>query len=182
MDASTALCADHFRRVLSHFASGVVIVTGVADGDPVGLTCQSFTALSLNPPMVLFCPSKTSTSWPLLATVSYLCVNVLSAGQHGLSDAFARSGSDKFAGVAWSPTPQGAPALGGAAAHIEARIAACHDGGDHHIVTCVVEALSAESDPEPLLYYRSGYRALDSSDHSGCSGSSDHSRRQRQVA
>ena len=182
MDAPTAVCADHFRRVLSHFASGVVIVTGVVDGDPTGLTCQSFTSLSLNPPMVLFCPSKTSTSWPLLATVSYLCVNVLSAGQHGLSDAFARSGSDKFAGVAWSPTPQGAPALGGAAAHIEARIAACHDGGDHHIVTCVVEALSAESDPDPLLYYRSGYRALDSSDHSGCSGSSDHSRRQRQVA
>jgi 3-hydroxy-9,10-secoandrosta-1,3,5(10)-triene-9,17-dione monooxygenase reductase component len=167
MDAHTTVDPGHFRRVLSHFASGVVIVTGIVDGDPVGLTCQSFTSLSLSPPMVLFCPSKTSMSWPLLATVPYLCVNVLSAEQHELSDAFARSGSDKFAGVAWSPTPHGAPALGGAAAHIEARIAARHDGGDHHIVTCVVEALSAESDPDPLLYYRSSYRALDHSNHSG---------------
>ena len=173
MDAHTTVDPGHFRRVLSHFASGVVIVTGIADGDPVGLTCQSFTSLSLNPPMVLFCPSKTSTSWPLLATVPYLCVNVLSAEQHELSDAFARSGSDKFAGVGWSPTPHGAPALDGAAAHIEARIAARHDGGDHHIVSCVVEALSAESDPDPLLYYRSSYRALAHSNHSG---------RQRQFA
>lgn len=161
MSAHTVVDPGHFRRVLSHFASGVVVVTGVVDDGPVGLTCQSFTALSLNPPMVLFCPSKSSTSWPLLATARYLCVNVLSAEQHGLSDGFARSGTDKFAGVAWSPTPRGAPALDGAAAHIEARVAACHDGGDHHIVTCLVEALSAESDPDPLLYYRSGYRALD---------------------
>ena len=173
MDTHTTVDPGHFRRVLSHFASGVVIVTGIVDGNPVGLTCQSFTSLSLSPPMVLFCPSKTSTTWPLLANVPYLCVNVLSAEQHELSDAFARSGTDKFAGVAWSLTPHGAPALDGAAAHIEARIAAHHDGGDHHIVTCVVEALSAEPDPDPLLYYRSSYRALAHSNRSG---------RQRQFA
>jgi 3-hydroxy-9,10-secoandrosta-1,3,5(10)-triene-9,17-dione monooxygenase reductase component len=167
MDAPVPACAGHFRRVLSHFASGVVIVTGVLNGEPVGLTCQSFTSLSLDPPMVLFCPSKTSTSWPLLATVPYLCINVLSARQRALSDGFARSGTDKFAGVAWSPTLHGAPALDGAVAHIEGRVAARHDGGDHHIVTCVVEALSAEQDPDPLLYYRSGYHALDNSDRSG---------------
>src|SRR5260370_14789301 len=128
--------------------------------------CRHCACLCMTPPMVLFCPSKTSTSWPLLATASYLCVNVLSTEQHGLSDAFARSGSDKFAGVAWSPTPHGAPGLDGAAAHIEGRIAARHDGGDHLIVTCVVEALSAETAPDPLLYYRSGYRALDNPHHS----------------
>jgi len=161
MDAHTAIDPAHFRSVLSHFASGVVVVTGLVDNRPAGLTCQSFTALSLTPPMVLFCPAKSSTSWPMLATAPYLCVNVLSAEQHQLSDGFARSGSDKFAGVSWTPTPHGAPALDGAAAHIEARVAACHDGGDHHIVTCAVEALSADSDPDPLLYYRSGYRALD---------------------
>jgi 3-hydroxy-9,10-secoandrosta-1,3,5(10)-triene-9,17-dione monooxygenase reductase component len=161
MDTPTVVDAGQFRRVLSHFATGVVVVTGVVDDGPVGLTCQSFTALSLDPPMVLFCPSKSSTSWLRLATASYLCINVLSAEQHRLSDGFARSGSDKFAGVAWSPTPHGAPALDGAAAHIEARVVARHDGGDHHIVTCLVEALSADSNPDPLLYYRSGYRALD---------------------
>jgi 3-hydroxy-9,10-secoandrosta-1,3,5(10)-triene-9,17-dione monooxygenase reductase component len=161
MDARTAIDPTHFRSVLSHFASGVVVVTGLVDNRPAGLTCQSFTALSLNPPMVLFCPAKSSTSWPMLATAPYLCVNVLSAEQHHLSDGFARSGADKFAGVSWTPTPHGAPSLDGAAAHIEARVAGCHDGGDHYIVTCAVEALSADSDPDPLLYYRSGYRALD---------------------
>jgi 3-hydroxy-9,10-secoandrosta-1,3,5(10)-triene-9,17-dione monooxygenase reductase component len=149
-----------FRRVLSHFASGVVVVTGVTAGQPTGLTCQSFTALSLDPPMVLFCPSKSSMSWPLLATAPYLCINILSRGQHRLSDTFARSGADKFAGVTWTPTPCGAPALDDAIAHIEARVAGCYDGGDHLIVTCLVESLSAAADADPLLYYRSAYHAL----------------------
>jgi flavin reductase (DIM6/NTAB) family NADH-FMN oxidoreductase RutF len=161
MNARTVVDIDQLRRVLSHFASGVVVVTGVVQDSPFGLTCQSFTSLSLDPPMVLFCPSKSSTSWPRLATAPCLCINVLSAGQHRLSEGFARSGTDKFAGVAWSPTPHGAPALDGAAAHVEARISARYDGGDHHIVTCVVDALSGGSDPDPLLYFRSGYHALD---------------------
>ena len=93
-----------FRHVLSHFASGVVVVTGIVGGRPAGLTCQSFTSLSLDPPMVLFCPSKASTSWPQLTTAPFLCINILSHGQRWLSDAFARSGADKFADVTWTPT------------------------------------------------------------------------------
>jgi 3-hydroxy-9,10-secoandrosta-1,3,5(10)-triene-9,17-dione monooxygenase reductase component len=155
-----------FRRVLSHFASGVVVVTGITDdGRPAGLTCQSFTSLSLDPPMVLFCPAKTSTSWPHIAGAPFLCVNILSHGQDRLSDAFARSGTDKFADVGWTPAPHGgAPALDGAVAHIEARVAGCHDGGDHYIVTCLVESFAEAGDEagdrEPLLYYRSRYHAV----------------------
>jgi 3-hydroxy-9,10-secoandrosta-1,3,5(10)-triene-9,17-dione monooxygenase reductase component len=151
-----------FRHVLSHFASGVVVVTAIAaDGRPAGLTCQSFASLSMAPPMVLFCPSKTSSSWPHIAAAPFLCVNILSSGQDRLSDAFARSGTDKFAGVGWTPAPRGgAPALDGAVAHIEARVAGCHDGGDHHIVTCLVESIAAAGDREPLLYYRSRYHAV----------------------
>jgi 3-hydroxy-9,10-secoandrosta-1,3,5(10)-triene-9,17-dione monooxygenase reductase component len=160
-DSHPAVDGARFRQVLSHFASGVVIVTGIADGRPVGLTCQSFTSLSLDPPMVLFCPSKASTSWPRIATAPFLCINILSHGQHQLSDAFARSGADKFAGVGWRPAPHGgAPALDGAVAHIEARVAGCHDGGDHHIVTCLVESIAVAADPEPLLFYRSRYHAV----------------------
>jgi 3-hydroxy-9,10-secoandrosta-1,3,5(10)-triene-9,17-dione monooxygenase reductase component len=159
-DSRPAVDPARFRHVLSHFASGVVVITGIADGLPAGFTCQSFTALSLDPPMVLFCPAKTSTSWPLLAGAPYLCINILSQGQHRLSDAFARSGADKFAGVTWTPTPHGAPALDGAAAHIEARVAGRHDGGDHHVVICLVESLAAAADADPLLYYRSGYHTL----------------------
>jgi 3-hydroxy-9,10-secoandrosta-1,3,5(10)-triene-9,17-dione monooxygenase reductase component len=152
-----------FRNVLSHFASGVVVVTGIADGRPAGLTCQSFTSLSLEPPMVLFCPSKASTSWPQLATAPCLCVNILSHGQRALSDAFARSGTDKFTGVGWTPTPHsGAPALDGAVAHIEAHVVACLDGGDHYIVTCLVKSIAATAGRAPLLYYRSRYHAVQS--------------------
>jgi len=151
---------QHFRQVLSNFASGVVVVTGLVDGRPVGLTCQSFTSLSLDPPLVLFCPAKSSTSWPVLERAPVLCLNVLADHQRSVSNAFARSGTDKFAGVVWSPTPSGAPALHGAAAHIEARLATRHDGGDHHIVVCRVLSVSAHDDPQPLLYYRSAYREL----------------------
>jgi 3-hydroxy-9,10-secoandrosta-1,3,5(10)-triene-9,17-dione monooxygenase reductase component len=158
--SAQAVDPARFRQVLSRFASGVVVVTGVTGGGPAGLTCQSFASLSLDPPMVLFCPAKTSASWPLLAAAPFVCVNILSQGQHWLSDAFARSGTDKFAGVAWTPAPHGAPALDGAAAHIEARVVGCHDGGDHHIVTCLVESLSEAADADPLLYYRSRYHAL----------------------
>ncbi|MCW2777567.1 MAG: flavin reductase domain protein FMN-binding protein [Frankiales bacterium] len=149
-----------FREVLSHFASGVVVVTAVVDGTPLGLTCQSFTSLSLDPPLVLFCPAKTSRSWPLVSQAPHLCINVLSTEQQALSDAFARSGSDKFAGVDWSPTPAGAPALAGAHAHLEASVRDVFEGGDHWIVTCTVSALDAAPDLAPLLYYRSSYRAL----------------------
>ncbi|WP_261558233.1 flavin reductase family protein [Frankia tisae] len=157
---ATLVDSATFRDVLSHFATGVVIVTAMAGDRPVGLTCQSFTALSLDPPMILFCPARTSTSWPVLAACGRLCVNILSADQHEISNGFARSGADKFAGVAWTPLPNGAPALERAAAHIGASLAEVHDGGDHHIVTCHVESLRAGEGGAPLLYYRSEYRHL----------------------
>ncbi|KJE21754.1 conserved protein of DIM6/NTAB family [Frankia torreyi] len=157
---ATLVDAATFREVLSHFATGVVIVTALAGDRPVGLTCQSFTALSLDPPMILFCPARTSTSWPVLAGCGRLCVNILSADQHEISNGFARSGADKFAGVAWTPLSNGAPALERAAAHIGVRIAEVYDGGDHHIVTCHVESLRAGEGGAPLLYYRSEYRHL----------------------
>ncbi|MCW2500426.1 MAG: flavin reductase domain protein FMN-binding protein [Frankiales bacterium] len=150
----------HFREVLSHFCSGVVVVTGVVDGAPAGMTCQSFASLSLDPPLVLFCPARSSTSWPVLSRAEVLCINVLSGDQQQLSNGFARSGSDKFADVVWTPTPRGAPALDGAAAHLEVCVQDVFDGGDHQIVTCQVVSLQARGDAEPLLYYRSGYRAL----------------------
>jgi 3-hydroxy-9,10-secoandrosta-1,3,5(10)-triene-9,17-dione monooxygenase reductase component len=153
-----------FRDVVSRFASGVVVVTAQVDGRPVGLTCQSFASLSLVPPMVLFCPSKTSTSWPAVAAADALCINILSEGQDEISNGFARSGTDKFAGIDWSPLPSGAPALQGVAAQVGARVAEVYDGGDHHIVTCHVEFLRARDERDPLLYYRSRYRRLHAAD------------------
>src|ERR1700682_6631016 len=92
----------HFRAVLSQFATGVAVVTAINNGSPVGLTIQSFCSLSLDPPLILLCPAITSTSWPKIAEVGQLCVNLLAEGQEEIARQFARSGGDKYVGIVWS--------------------------------------------------------------------------------
>lgn len=148
-----------FRRVLGGFASGVTVVTAPAakgEAGPAGFACQSFASLSLEPPLVSFMVARTSTSWPRIARAGVFCVNVLSAGQGELCRAFAVSGADKFAGVAYSAAPvTGSPLLDGVAAWIDCEIHAVHTGGDHLIVVGRVRALDAvEGGGEPLVFHR----------------------------
>lgn len=149
-----------FRRVLGNFASGVTVVTApAAEGEagPAGFACQSFSSLSLDPPLVAFMVGRTSTTWPRIARAGVFCVNVLSAGQGPLCRAFARSGTDKFAGVDHDAAPvSGAPRLTGALAWIDCTIHAVHTGGDHLIVVGRVNALGTGdgADEEPLLFHR----------------------------
>ena len=89
----------HFRAVLGHFTTGIAIITGMDGGDPVGLTCQSFTSLSLDPPLVGFSPGKSSTSWPRIRRSGAFCVNVLTEDQEEICRVFATTGADKFRGV-----------------------------------------------------------------------------------
>lgn len=148
------------RDVLGHFCSGVTVVAAIVGDEPVGFTCQSFSALSLDPPQVLLCPSRRSTSWPLIRTAETFCVNVLSAGQRALSDGFATSGGPKFEGVRWRPTERGAPILEGVAAWFEVALAAEHDGGDHLIA--VADLLDFGSGPRtgPLFFHRGRYSGI----------------------
>ncbi|MER7946401.1 flavin reductase family protein [Streptomyces sp. NPDC096079] len=144
-----------FRRVLGHFASGVTIVTALDADGPAGFACQSFASLSLDPPLVAFMVARTSTTWPRIAAAGSFCVNVLGGDQGPLCRAFAVSGADKFAGVAWTPAPvTGSPRLAGVPAWIDCAIAAVHTGGDHLIVVGRVEGLDAEPESEPLLFHR----------------------------
>jgi 3-hydroxy-9,10-secoandrosta-1,3,5(10)-triene-9,17-dione monooxygenase reductase component len=151
-----------FRRVLARFATGVVVVTGATEAGPAGLTCQSFSSLSLDPPLVLLSTARSSTTWPRIAATGRFAVNVLAADQQALSTRFAVSGGDKFAGQAWRTGALGNPLLDGAIAHVECDIDATHDGGDHVIVVGRVRALEAPGLDAalPLVYYGSGYRAL----------------------
>ncbi|MEN0135495.1 MAG: flavin reductase family protein [Rhodococcus sp. (in: high G+C Gram-positive bacteria)] len=148
------------RDVLGHFCSGVTVVTAMVGGEPAGFTCQSFSALSLDPPRVLLCPSKRSTSWPTIRTAETFCINVLSAGQQGLSDRFAVSGGPKFDGVPWRPAERGAPILDGVAAWFEVALDVEHDGGDHLIAVAAILGLGADPATEPLLFHRSRYRGI----------------------
>jgi flavin reductase (DIM6/NTAB) family NADH-FMN oxidoreductase RutF len=145
------------RDVLGHFASGVTVVTAIGPEGPIGFTCQSFSSLSLDPPLVAFCPSRTSTTWPQLRDVGRFCVNVLAEEQSELSQAFARSGTDKYAGITWTPSPYGCPVLDGVVAWIDSEVWAEYEGGDHTIVVGRVLDLGADPDRNPLVFHRGSY-------------------------
>jgi 3-hydroxy-9,10-secoandrosta-1,3,5(10)-triene-9,17-dione monooxygenase reductase component len=145
------------RSVLGHFPSGVTIVTGTTPDGPAGFTCQSFSSLSLDPPLVLVLPGRGSTSWPGIEATGRFCVNVLAEGQRELSTRFARSGGDKFSGVDWSTSALGSPVLAGATAWIDCTLEAVHDGGDHLIVVGAVHDLGAAEESAPLVFHRGSY-------------------------
>ena len=128
------------RATLGHFASGIVVVTATGPDGPLGFTCQSFASLSLDPPLVSFSPARTSSTWPRIRASGRFCINVLAEDQERFSDQFARSGTDKYAGVPWRPGPSGAPVLDGVCAWIDCALWREYDGGDHTIVLGQVAA------------------------------------------
>ena len=148
------------RDVLGHFASGVTVLTAVTDEGPIGFTCQSFSSLSLEPPLVAFAPARTSRTWPRLRVIGRFCVNVLAEGQDAVSQNFARSAADKFAGVRWTPSPHGAPVLDDVVAWIDGELWAEYDGGDHTIVVARVLDLGSHPERRPLLYHRGSHGLL----------------------
>ncbi len=154
--------ALEFRSVLGRFASGVTIVTASTVNGPVGMTLQSFTALSLRPPLILFAPAKTSRAWPLIHRTGHFTVNLLGEHQEDLSTTFAISQADKFTGVDWTPSAQhGDPRLADCIGWIDCAVHSVHAEGDHYIVVGRVLELTDGADSPPLLFYRSSYRKLD---------------------
>jgi 3-hydroxy-9,10-secoandrosta-1,3,5(10)-triene-9,17-dione monooxygenase reductase component len=145
------------REVMGHFASGVTVVTAVTDAGPIGFTCQSFSSLSLEPPLVVFAPGRTSRTWPLLRDIGRFCINVLAEGQDAVSQNFARSGGDKFAGIPWRPSAHGSPVLDDVVAWIDGELWAEYDGGDHTLAVARVLDLGADPRRRPLLYHRGAY-------------------------
>ena len=148
------------REVLGHFASGVTVVTAMSGGAPVGLTCQSFSSVSLNPPLVTFIPAKTSRAWPAIQRSGRFCVNFLADGQADLSNQMASKGSDKYAGVEWAPSAQtGSPVLAGTLGYVDCQIHAVHEAGDHYIVVGRVLELAVQdgSNGKPLLFFQGKY-------------------------
>ena len=147
--------AAAFRQVLGHFCTGVTVITAAG---PAGFAGQAFAALSLAPPLVLFCPSRSSATWPIVERAGHFCVNVLADGQQALARRFGTSGGDKFAGVRWSPSPSRAPVLDGALTWVECAVEAVHEAGDHYLVVGRVTGLGACRAGKPLLFYRAGTR------------------------
>lgn len=158
--AASDLSTDELRRALGRFVTGVTIVTcRDADGQPVGLTANSFNALSLEPPLVLWSLRESSSTLAAFAGASHFAVNVLADDQVELSRRFARPSSAKFDAGEWTDGQGGAPLLAGCAAVFECRRHSHHAAGDHVLFIGEVERLGGTA-ATPLVYYAGHYRAL----------------------
>jgi 3-hydroxy-9,10-secoandrosta-1,3,5(10)-triene-9,17-dione monooxygenase reductase component len=149
-----------FRDALGRFATGVALVTAALDGEPIGLIVNSLTSLSLDPPLISFCPARSSITWSRMRRAGRFAVNVL--GQdHG--DFVARAtppGSDRFTGVPWTAGRGGAPLLTDALASLECEVATEHAGGDHWIVVGRVDDLHISPTSDPLIFFEGALHAL----------------------
>ena len=146
-----------FRQVLGHFATGVTVVTSVDGDGPIGLAVNSFTSVSLDPPLLAICVNRASTTWARIRTVGHFTVNILGADQEAVSRTFASVTSDRFLGISSWPSPSGGPVLDGALAWIDATIEAEHDAGDHILIVGRVSTLDVTREAAPLVFYRGGY-------------------------
>jgi len=141
------------------FATGVTIVTTKSDGELYGMTVNSFTSVSLQPPLVLVCLAKDARTTPAVQARGWFAVNILQEGQVELSNRFAQSEEDRFAGLKFSLDEYGLPILPGCIAHLVCRVYRIDPGGDHIIV--LGEVVKAEfQEAAPLLFFRGGYAAI----------------------
>lgn len=153
--------ARTFRDALGCFATGVTVVTAMCpDGSPIGLTANSFTSVSLDPPLLLVCIANTSGSAPYLREAERFAVNVLQIGQQPTSSRFAGKGEDRFGVTPWEVGEYGTPVLTGSLSSFECARDAVHDGGDHFILVGRVLKAIFEPRRDPLLYFRGKYRKL----------------------
>lgn len=149
-----------FRRILSHFASGVTVVTTSVNGVHHGITVSSFCSLSLEPPLVLICIDQRTLGHAMIRDAGVFAVNILAEDGEWLSRLFASREPDKFAQVAYRIGQTGAPLLSAALASLECRLVDQHPGGDHTIFIGEVVCGDAQDRSGPLVYYRRGYHRL----------------------
>ena len=148
------MSTEQFRSVLGNFASGVTIITANRENVPFGLAANSFTSVSLDPPLVSFCAAHSSTTYPHIRATGRFCVNVLADDQGDLALLFARRDADRFSDTKTVDSPLGSPILDGALAWLDCVIEQEHLAGDHDIVVGRVLHAYVDTDRSPLLYFR----------------------------
>lgn len=150
-----------FRHALSHFGTGVAIVTANAQQGSVGATISSFNSVSLDPPLILFSLIKASLGIEQWKTASAFCVSILGEGQIEISNRFAKAGTDKWTDIKTSRACNGAPVIKGCISYFECEPFAIHDGGDHEIFVCRVTHFWADQgNPLPLVFWKGRYQRL----------------------
>jgi 3-hydroxy-9,10-secoandrosta-1,3,5(10)-triene-9,17-dione monooxygenase reductase component len=149
-----------FRWVLGHFPTGVVVITGMDGDQPAGLAVNSFSSVSLDPPLVGFFVGRTSTSWPRIGRGGRFCVNVLAEQHEELCRVFSAPGGDKFSGVSWHLSSGGCPVVDGVTAWIDCVVHQTVPAGDHILVLGFVGQFGLEEPAQPLLFLRGGHPRL----------------------
>jgi 3-hydroxy-9,10-secoandrosta-1,3,5(10)-triene-9,17-dione monooxygenase reductase component len=159
-NAAPADDARAFRDTLARFATGVALVTAAPEGEPFGLIVNTLTSVSLEPPLILFCPSRSSLTWSRIRLAGRFGVNVLGQQHEPFVTRTTLAGPNRFAGVDWKRGDGGAPLLTDALATLECEIVAEHPAGDHWIVVGRVDSLGLSASKDPLVFFASEYRAL----------------------
>jgi 3-hydroxy-9,10-secoandrosta-1,3,5(10)-triene-9,17-dione monooxygenase reductase component len=149
-----------FRDALGRFATGVAFVTAAPGGEPAGLIVNSLTSVSLEPPLVSFCPARSSLTWSRMRRARHFGVNVLGRRHERFVARATPAGADRFAGVDWELGRGGAPLLSDALASFECQIVAEHPAGDHSIVVAQVDHLRISPIEEPLVFFAGAFRTV----------------------
>lgn len=155
------------RQSMGSFATGVAVATCHAEGRPCGITVNSLTSVSLDPPLVLFCLSNRTRVYPDFMAADQFALNILASGQEHLSRHFAGAQAEDWTTIATQPTAAAVPLLVGCMAWLVCRTQAIHPGGDHAIIVGEVTQLGCEPGAKPLLYFRKHYHHLPTSGHEG---------------
>jgi 3-hydroxy-9,10-secoandrosta-1,3,5(10)-triene-9,17-dione monooxygenase reductase component len=149
-----------FRAALARFATGVAFITAAPDGQPTGLIVNSLTSVSLQPPLISFCPARSSLTWSRMRRTRRLAVNVLGSHHQPFATRATPAGADRFADLDWQPGPSGAPLLTDALATLECQTIAEHPTGDHWIVVARVNNLRTTPNTNPLIFYAGAFATL----------------------
>jgi 3-hydroxy-9,10-secoandrosta-1,3,5(10)-triene-9,17-dione monooxygenase reductase component len=156
----TNVTPERFRLVLGHLPTGVTVLTASGPDGPTGMAANSVTSVSLEPPLILVCPAKTSSTWRDIRAARRFCVNVLARDHEALCRQFAKKGADRFAGVRYHKRMV-VPSLDEAVAWLDCEISHEHDAGDHTIVVARVAAVDAAEAGTPLVFFRGSYGTFD---------------------
>ncbi len=148
---------DLYREVLGRLPTGVTLVTGLADGEPLGIVIGSFVSVSMDPPLVGFLPGKSSRTWPRIEDTGSFCVNVLSDQQADLSNSFYSRDGGAWEESGWVPAPSGSPAIPTCAAWIDCQVHEVVDAGDHWFVMGRVTHLEPGGAGSPLVFLGGRY-------------------------
>jgi 3-hydroxy-9,10-secoandrosta-1,3,5(10)-triene-9,17-dione monooxygenase reductase component len=149
--------ARSFRDALGRFATGVAFITAAPNGEPAGLIVNSLASVSLEPPLVSFCPSRSSLTWSRMRRAGRFGVNVLGRQHERFARRATPAGADRFAGLDWEPGRGGAPLLTDALATLDCEIVAEHPAGDHWIVMGRVDDVRIPPINEPLVFFAGAF-------------------------